>query len=118
MCQNNEQIPDTLESTPLFGTRPLLRFFKVSRFLEALLSRCAADIQAGRGEGESSPLRLLADASFYEMEPIARSGECRLAVPMCRCHCLRRSLAAADCFSRLQALRLFSSAVHVVFVSP
>ncbi|CAM9855257.1 unnamed protein product, partial [Ectocarpus sp. 6 AP-2014] len=46
---------------------------QVALFLEALLSRCAADILAGRGEEESPPLRLLSDASFYEMEAVAKS---------------------------------------------
>lgn len=101
MRLNNEHIPDTLVSTPFFDPPPLCVFFKVSRFLEALLSRCAADIQAGRGEGESPPLRLLADASFYEMEPVARSGECLLAVPMCLSSPI---LGSGGLFSRLQAL--------------
>ncbi|CAM9790800.1 unnamed protein product, partial [Ectocarpus sp. 4 AP-2014] len=47
---------------------------QVSLFLEALLSRCAADILDGRGEEESPPLRLLSDASFYEMEAVAKSA--------------------------------------------
>lgn len=48
--------------------------FQVALFLEALLSRCAADIFAGRREEESPPLKLLSDASFYEMEAVAKSG--------------------------------------------
>ncbi|CAM9653967.1 unnamed protein product, partial [Ectocarpus sp. 13 AM-2016] len=47
---------------------------QVALFLEALLSRCAADILDGRGEEESPPLRLLSDASFYEMEAVAKSA--------------------------------------------
>lgn len=53
----------------------LLFLLKVALFLEALLSRCASDVLAGRGEEESSPLKLLSDASFYEMEAVAQSGE-------------------------------------------
>lgn len=48
---------------------------KVALFLEALLSRCASDVLAGSDEEESSPLKLLSDASFYEMEAVAQSGE-------------------------------------------
>ena len=48
---------------------------KVALFMEALLSRCASDVLAGRGEEESSPLKLLSDASFYEMEAVAQSGK-------------------------------------------
>lgn len=46
-------------------------------FLEALFSKCAADLLAGRrGEEDSPALRLLTDASFYEMEAVAQSGAC------------------------------------------
>lgn len=49
---------------------------QVSLFLEALFSRCAADVLARRTEEESAPLRLLTDASFYEMEAVAHCGTC------------------------------------------
>lgn len=66
----------TLRHTP---RRPSLRVApscsKVSLFLEALLSRCASDVLSGRGEEKSPPLRLLSDASFYEMEAVAQSGQ-------------------------------------------
>ncbi|CAM9386652.1 unnamed protein product, partial [Scytosiphon promiscuus] len=47
---------------------------QVAFFLEALLSRCASDVLAGRDEEESPPLRLLSDASFYEMEAVAEAA--------------------------------------------
>ncbi|CAM9371733.1 unnamed protein product, partial [Ectocarpus sp. 8 AP-2014] len=63
---------------------------QVALFLEALLSRCAADILAGRGEEESPPLRLLSDASFYEMEAVAKSAP---AVILTRVfHAVRRAV--------------------------
>lgn len=48
--------------------------FQVARFVEALFSRCAADVLAGRSEEDSAPLRLLSDASFYEIEAVAERG--------------------------------------------
>lgn len=47
---------------------------QVSYFLEALFSRYASDMLQGRSGEESAPLRLLADASFYEMEAVAQCG--------------------------------------------
>ena len=42
--------------------------------METIFLRCATDLLAGRREYESAPLRLLTDASFYEMEAIAETG--------------------------------------------
>lgn len=43
--------------------------------MDAFFSRCAEELLAGRsGDDKSSPLRLLTDASFYELESVAQCG--------------------------------------------
>ncbi|CAB1100685.1 unnamed protein product [Ectocarpus sp. CCAP 1310/34] len=80
----------SIDTSNRSGSRPP---YLVALFLEALLSRCAADILDGRGEEESPPLRLLSDASFYEMEAVAKSAP---AVILARVfHAVRRAVGGA-----------------------
>lgn len=79
-CRFNRLLPS--QTSPVINlqavdVRSPLFYVQVALFLEALFSRCAADVLAGLGEEESPPLRLLTDASFYEMEAVAQSGGCQ-----------------------------------------